>query len=397
MENLQALKQEVLDREIERLELLIELRLAEIEEAKEFLQRTKKSEDIKELNDDISTNEEGIERIRRELAELKKLTPEQYIERKVEESLKNTRDNIEYYSKDLEKTQPDENCIDSGVFYVRNEIINLIEEGKIKAPKSPKKQDEFIKELLQTPEYQAKIQKIAQQRFESERESAQENLESSRKYLTIIGPDSEKYLQSLIRISKYDNANLRERICGLDISRIFKRPKYGEMGSFIFRHGDVYEVISQIPQEEYIEKVRPKLIEVIERIFSEYNHDKRALIAKKAGVAVSSLASFFVAGPLTSAVLVGAGEAIANASNSEAGMIAGAGLAIVGAVAGLAGGAFGSYKLAKQYEKLEDKDIELQYEDYIRKAIEQVLTEAGYKKENTSEAAEESSEQPGQN
>lgn len=379
MEDLKALKQEAFDRKIEVLELSIKTRLLEIENLKENLKRTRAKEEVRNIKEEILIYEGYLESTKIELERLKKMNPDQYIEECVERDVEGYTRQVEHLTDFLENGVPD---MHYATHDVRSEIMDMIDAGEIKAPKAYKRQDRFIEELMQTPEYQAKIQEEAKKRHEAMREQDKGYLEADKKYLSIIGSDSEEYLKSLIKRDKDDSAHYKELICGLDITKIFELPK-SRWGEFSFEDRDVLEVVAQIPQEEYLESVRPQLIDAVENVLSEYNHDNRALLAKMAasgiGSAVAPIAAF-AASPI-----------IAMVGSSGSDMAAGA--AFVGMVATWVAGGIGSYKLAKLSGKIADKQMHLRYEDYIRKEVERVLTDAGYmQKENIESAA-----QPGQN
>lgn len=381
MEDLKALKQEALDRRIEHLELRIKARLLEIENLKEKLKRIRDKEEIRDIKEEILRFEGYLESTKIELGRLKKMTPEQYVEVSAKEDIQNYTGRVENTIDFLENGLPD---MHYATHDVRSEIIDMIDAGKIKAPRTQKKQEQFIEDLLQTPEYQAKIQETAQKRLEEAKERDKVYLEADKKYLATISPDSEEYLKSLIKREKDDSAHFKELICGLDITKIFEMPK-SRWGEFSFEDRDVLEVVAQIPQEEYLESVRPKLIKSVEKVLSEYKHDNRALLAKMTALGIGSAAApiaAFAASPLIA-------MSPAFSSGSDAAAIT----AFAGMVATWVAGGIGSYKLAKLSGKIADKQMDLRYEDYIRQEVERVLTEAGYmQKENIESAA-----QPGQN
>ena len=271
--------------------------------------------------------------------------------------------------------------------------MNLITEKKIKAPKTYKRQEQFIEELLQTPEYQDKIQKLAWESTERQRKYTEEDLERDRKLLSIANPESEEFVEQLIKWSKGSICYSKEQICGLDISRIFEMYKDKKRYPETFDERSVLQVIAQIPPEEYLEKIRPKLIRSVESVLKEYSHDSKVLLAKQVGVSVAAFATYFAGSSVLGALGTTPGVMIANSANSEAAMTTGAVLAVLGGVAGIAGGIKGALALGKKAEKIEDARWDVRYEDYIRKEIEKILTEAGYMEKQGSEAAAQPGEE----
>lgn len=368
------LYEELKESKLKNLKLKIRCKNIEIEKIGIILENERNKKEIEDLLNNQRMLEEEILEIKKELEQVRNISAIEYTESCIKDNIEKCKKNIEKYTAEINRTKMKNCFLREANSEIWEDIHDSIDKGILKAPKSEKKREEFIEDLLEKPEYQDKIMSKANELSDNYKSKCEKKLQNEKIKLSLFNASSTQTISILIDCLNYNNIRCKAEICEWDIVDMFnninaKKNIIDSMGAK--KNNYLMNMLAQVPYSVYKNKIKPQIEESLEDVWREYNitklHEKakRSIgdLKKMGGLVLSSMTGAVVGAIVAESVSQGVDPSL---------------IGFVGGSVGLAGGAILGKKTTKNMANTRKNHREIFIDDFIEREVRNVLANSGY-------------------